>query len=269
MGNAVARAVATTIESWSFNRLITYESCNLRARYEYLERRPYAPHYDKTAANRGNAVHACAEKYVRGEHNAAIPELSMPATQVRLNEYREAFAAGHARVEEEWGFNRDWQPTGWMAPDVWLRAKCDVVIEQPDCVEIADWKTGKRDGNEVKHTQQGLLYAIAGFIRYPGQEKVRIRFIYTDEGREKTHEHSRAVIMRMMPDWDKRARAMTSATVFPHKANKMTCRYCPYSPAVNGGDNSCPFGVEATAAKKSGSFQTLSSAARKIANVSL
>lgn len=235
---------ATSIESWSFNRLITYEQCNLRAKFEYLDKRPYGANYDKAPANRGNAVHIAAERFIRGEGAIAV-ELSLPPITTRLMEYRDHFANGKAVVEQDWGFNRDWQPTGWFAPDVWLRAKCDVVIDQPDCIEIVDWKTGKRDGNEVKHTQQGLLYAIAGLIKYPNQPMARVRFIYTDEGREKTFQHARDVVMRMMPDWDKRARAMTSATVFPHKANKMTCRFCPYSPTVNGGDNSCPFGVEA------------------------
>lgn len=263
MDNAIARAAAATIDSWSFNRLITYESCNYRARLEYLERRPFAPTYDKTAANRGNAVHTAAERYVRSE-GGVIPELSLPPVLVRLNECREAFQQGRAVVEQDWGFNRDWQPTGWFDPDIWLRAKCDVVVDCDDCIEIADWKTGKRDGNEVKHTQQGLLYAIAAFIKYPAKSKARIRFIYTDEGREKAHEHSRTVIMRMLPDWDKRARAMTSATVFPHKANKMTCRFCPYAPAINGGDNSCPFGVEAPRITKPN--PKLSKPARSIAN---
>lgn len=244
MGDVESRPAPVSIEAWSFNRLITFESCNYRAKLEYLERRPYAATYDKTPANRGNAVHKAAELFVRGE-GGVIPELSLPSVLVRLEEYRQAYSEGRAAVEREWGFNRDWQPTGYFAPDIWQRAKCDVVVDSGSLVEIADWKTGKRDGNEVKHTQQGLLYAIDTFIRYPAADQARIRFIYTDEGREKTHEHGRAVIMRMLPDWDKRARAMTQATVFPHKANKMTCRFCPYAPAVNGGDGSCPFGVEA------------------------
>jgi hypothetical protein len=232
------------IDAWSFNRLITYEACNYRAKLEYLEKRAYAASFDKTAANRGNVVHSAAERYIRGDLLLLITELSLPPVQVRINEYRDAYARGIAVVEQDWGFNRDWQPTGWFDSDVWLRAKCDVVVDYGDVLEVADWKTGKRDGNEVKHTQQGLLYAIAAFIRYPAKDNVRIRFIYTDEGREKVHEHSRSVIMRMLPDWDKRARAMTSATAFPHKANKMTCRFCPYAPEVNGGDASCPYGVE-------------------------
>lgn len=243
MGDDESRPAPTSIGSWSFNRLITYEACNYHARLEYLDKRPFPATYDRSHAERGNLVHSAAEAYVRGE-GELIQELSKPLVIERIEGYRAAYAQGRALVEEEWGFNRDWQPTSWFAPDIWQRAKCDVVLDADDCVEVVDWKTGKREGNEVKHAQQGLLYAIDALIKFPAKERVKIRFIYTDEGKEKLHDHSRLVTMRMLPGWDARARAMTQATVFPAKANKMTCRFCPYAPTVNGGDGSCPYGVE-------------------------
>lgn len=241
MGDADFRAAS--IDAWSFGRLTTYEACNYHAKLEYLDKRPFAETYDRAFANRGNMIHTACELYIRSE-GGLIKDLTMPLVIERLDHYKAQYAAGHAVVEQAWGFDREWQPTGWMAPNVWQRAKCDVVLDEGDLVEVADWKSGKREGNEVKHAQQGILYAIDALIKYPAAERVRIRFIYTDEGREKVQEHSRLATMRMLPSWDARARAMTSARVFPHKANKMTCRFCPYAPTVNGGDGSCPFGVE-------------------------
>lgn len=243
MGAVESRPGAATISSWSFKRLSTYESCNYRAQLEFIDKRPQPTTTDRTAAERGNAVHNAAEHYVRGE-SPLITELLTPLVIERINLYKAGYAEGRVVVEQEWGFNRDWQPTGWFAPDVWLRTKCDIVIDEGDLIEVADWKTGKREGNEVKHTQQGLLYAINALIKYPQAMRVRTRFIYTDESKEKVLEHSRLATMRMLPSWDARARAMTQATVFPAKPNKMNCRFCPYAPAVNGGDGSCPSGVE-------------------------
>lgn len=243
MGDVESRAAPTSIPQWSFGRLTTYEGCALHAFYEFGQKRPFAPSYDRTFALRGQAIHTGAEHYIRGE-GVITPELSMPLVIERLNQYRAAYADGRAVIEQEWGFTRDWTPTGWHAKDVWQRAKCDVVINEGALVEVVDWKSGKKQGNEVKHAQQGMLYAIDSLIMFPEAQDVRIRFIYTDEGKEKVSTFSRLATMRVMPSWDMRARAMTSATVFPHRANKINCRFCPYAPTVNGGDNSCPYGVE-------------------------
>lgn len=244
MGDAESWTAPATIKDWSFSRLTTYEGCNLRGYLQYALKRAFAETYDRSHAERGNAIHTGAETYLKGEA-ALIKELTTPLTIIRLNEYKTLVEQGRAIVEQEWGFTRDWQPTGWFAPDTWQRTKCDVVADFGDLVEVGDWKSGKKDGNEVKHAQQAMLYAIDALIKYPKANEVRTRFIYTDESREKVMTHSRIATMRMLPDWDARARKMTQAMVFPHKANKINCRFCPYAPHVNGGDGSCQYGVEA------------------------
>lgn len=243
MGDAEPRPVPDTISSWSFKRLTTYENCAYRAELEFRFRRPMPAEYDRSYAERGNAIHKGAELFVRGE-GPLITELTAPLVRERIDYYHQAYKEGRAVVEQEWGFDQDWQPTGWFDSNCWQRTKCDVVVDEKVLVEVVDWKSGKKEGNEVKHAQQGLLYAIDALIKYPEAERVRIRFIYTDEGKEKVAEHSRLVTMRMLPNWDARARALTQARVFPPKPNKINCRFCPYAPRMNGGDGSCPYGVE-------------------------
>ena len=45
-----------------------------------------------------------------------------------------------------------------------------------------DYKTGKRRGNEIKHTDQGIVYVIGAMMRYPEIEYAQVEFWYTDEG---------------------------------------------------------------------------------------
>jgi hypothetical protein len=217
---------------------------------KYVEKRKKPAEIDNTAADRGTAVHSTAESYVKGEAQQLAPEMAKVAEFVE--QCRDAYAKGMVEVEEEWAFDRDWQITGWFDKNCWLRLKLDVFIKWPDGTwEVVDWKTGKSYGNEVKHSQQGLLYAIGAFMRYPEMQRVRIRFVYTDEGKwNSAREYDRLTVMRMLPTWDERAHAFTDSQSWPVRANAINCKYCWFGPN-NGGDKSCPAGVESPPAKAS------------------
>lgn len=235
-----------TISAWSFSRLVeVYEKCGLRAKFEFVDKRPKpqpaAGDKAAIASARGKAIHKGAEAYVKGE-GVLIRELDKPEVVTQLERYRSAYADGFAVVEEQWGYDRDWQPTSWFGDQTWLRVACDVVMQAQSVVEINDWKSGTRFGNEVKHSQQGILYAIATLIRYPEADAATIRFTYVDENKSISKTYDRATVMRLMPSWDARGKAMTSDTQFRAKPNKSNCRFCPYGPNV--GDRSCPVGVE-------------------------
>src|SRR5687767_2750133 len=96
-----------TISAWSFSRLVeVYEKCGLRAKFEFLEKRPKPePAGDDKAAiasARGKAIHKGAEAYIRGE-GTLLPELNRPEVVTQLERYKSAFANGFAVVEEQWG----------------------------------------------------------------------------------------------------------------------------------------------------------------------
>lgn len=237
----------TTISAWSFSRLVEdYEACPYKAYQLYIVKRPKPPRDDVESEQRrlrGIAVHEASENYIRGITADLIPELATRAD--KFNEYRAYFEEGKAVVEQEWAFTRDWEPTGWFDKDCWHRAKLDVFVNLGNVGIVDDVKTGKKFGNEIKHAQQGQLYGIDVFMRYPDIDKIKVRFTYVDQPPKQDTErvYDRATLMRLLPTWNKRALKMTTATEFPAKPSKIACRFCPYGPN-NGGDNSCPVGVE-------------------------
>lgn len=241
-------AAPRTIKTGSFSRLNVFEGCEHHAFLEFVlkEPKPIAAAENKggIASARGNAIHTGAEKFIQGE-GVLIDELQKPVVKERVEAAKEQFAAGTAIVEQEWGFTNDWTPTGYYADDVWLRVKCDFVNYDAGLkrLDIEDWKSGKRWGNEVKHAQQGVLYGITGLIKYPDAEKVGVRFTYSDEGTSKPRDYTRTQIMQLMPSWHGRLTRMTTATRFKPKPNKINCRWCPYGPN-NGGNRKCQYGVE-------------------------
>lgn len=233
------------ITSWSFTRVETFEKCKFRAKLLYIDKekepvRPLKPGQTEHGNDRGTRLHNAAEAYIKGEPVDLAVELSkFSAEYVRL---RELYAQGKVSVEGEWGFNELWQPCDWFAPDVWGRVKIDaLVFVEEDHALVTDLKTGKKSGNEIKHHDQGVTYAVAVFARYPHIDKVTVEFWYPD-----VDELTRQVYTRK-DHYDKhlkkvnaRVEKMLDCTSFPANPNKFTCMFCQFGAKGNG---LCPSGM--------------------------
>jgi RecB family exonuclease len=223
------------IRSWSYNRLLDFERCKLRAKLKYLDRIPELPRplpegKKEQPNDRGTRIHLVAEQYVRGA-SELIPELDGFAEE--FAKLRLLFTLGEAELEGDWGFNDIWEPCSWQR--AWLRAKLDAIVTLPDAhMVVIDYKTGKRAGNEIKHNEQMLLYALATVHRYPAVQKVTVELWYLDEDQLVRSDYDRHSVMRHFERFNKRAVAMTSCTEFPARPNMFTCRFCTYGPKGSG-----------------------------------
>jgi len=231
------------ITSWSFSRLKDFEACPLKAYVKYVEKRPDT--MDKTAADRGTMIHDACEKFVRGE-GEFIAE--MHRFRDYFAELKPKYEAGDVELEENWGFTLDWEITGWWDDDIWCRMKLDnfTVDERDERGHVivatpTDYKSGKKYGNEVTHSQQGQLYALGSFLRYPTLEVANVELIYLDQGQTTKRTYTREKIMCFFKHWNDRGKRMTEAEDFPPKPNKITCMWCPFGP--QHGDKSCEWGV--------------------------
>lgn len=154
---------------------------------------------------------------------------------------REFYAAGDAHLEGDWGFDRQWLPVDWRSDTVWLRVKLDaLVFLEPAHGLVVDYKTGKRRGNEIKHAEQGQLYQLAAFLKYPDLERVTVEFWYTDQDEIATTDYSRESGLDLFRRYDERGAALTGCTDFKPNPNLYACRWCPYGPKGTG---HCTVGV--------------------------
>ena len=234
------------ITAWSFSRLKDFEQCPLRVYKKYVEKLS-DDHMDRKAADRGTMVHNACEEFVGGS-GSFIKEMA---------KFRDYFGALRTRyqdnpddviLEENWGFDSDWQTCGWFDKEVWCRMKLDNCIinhrnddGDPITATPTDYKTGKKYGNEVSHGQQGQLYALGTFLRYPTIEVVDVELVYLDQGQTTKRTYTREKAMKFLPTWTSRGKRMTEATDYPPKPNKMTCMWCAFGP--QHGDGSCDWGV--------------------------
>jgi len=191
--------------------------------------------------DRGIRIHEAAELFVRGGVEL-IPELkSFSDDFVKL---QTLFNDGKVSLEDNWGVRRDWGATAWASADLWGRAKLDAFVTNEDGLEatVIDYKTGRKDGNEVKHGEQGSVYVLAAHGRNSELERINVEFWYTDQN-EITHTAYRATaIPRMRAKWQRRINVMLNDTEFKPRPNVISCKWCPYRPESTGGGGNCPYG---------------------------
>lgn len=228
------------IKAWSASTLKNFEECRWRA---YLAQVLKLPQEESEPLKRGNRIHENLELFVKGE-----AELSEEITKISkfrhfesdLEELRHQYGEAKVEVEGNWGFTTDWTTTGWMAPDIWARIKLDAFQWHDDtCGKVIDYKTGRKFGNEVIHSQQGMIYTIGAFMRYEQLEMLDVEFWYIDQGEKSfPQRYTRDQAMRFLPRINDRAVIMTSALEpdFVPSPSLHNCRWCPFNREKDGCD---------------------------------
>jgi CRISPR/Cas system-associated exonuclease Cas4 (RecB family) len=227
------------ILSTSFSRLQVFETCKLHAKLKFVDRIPDPQ--PKDAAERGTAIHQMAEDFVRGELPALPRELAKFSDE--FFKLRERYLSDSTAIlmEDEWGFDGNWQITDYNG--AWLRMKLDaLVFLTPHEVAVIDFKTGRKFGNEIKHGDQCLNYAAAVAARYPEVEIIHTELWYLDKDEITKNTYSREKAYAYIARYDKRHKAVTTATRFPANPNMYSCRYCPYKPEP-AGTGDCEWGI--------------------------
>lgn len=218
------------VSAWSMSRLFDFESCPHSV---YLAKVVKAPTPSGAAAERGTQVHEQIEGYIQGLHADITKEIQ--TFRGLYDKLREEFAEGRVEVEGDWGFDRNWGVTRWSAKDCWARMKLDALWHQSDTSAlIVDHKTGRKFGNELKHNQQGMGYAIAAFARYPELEFVEVQFAYVDKAEELKGSYTRKQAELLRPMLTERADRMTTCTDFQPKPSFSACRWCPHKDIQEG-----------------------------------
>jgi hypothetical protein len=232
-----------SIKAWSYSRLTDFEACPYRAKLKYLDRipeplRPLPVGKLEHANDRGSRVHEAAELYVRGGVEL-VPELRGRAEGFGV--LRELFKADKVDLEGEWAFSREWSSVAWQSEDAWCRMKLDALVRESSThARVIDFKTGKILGNEIKHTEQGQLYQLATFIRFPDLETIDVEFWYVDHPIKddvKTT-YTRQQGTRYFDKYHSRGAKLTDCLDYKPNPNVYSCKWCPYL------DNACEYGVK-------------------------
>lgn len=202
------------IKSWSFSILMNYEQCPHWALLKLIHKLPEP--FKSEAALRGESVHQQYEHYLK--KTGQRPECS-GFIQNLLDQIPDTPDI----IEDNWGFNDQWQPTPWR--NAWLRMKLDLAWVTNETTHIVDFKTGKKQGNEIKHTWQGQLYA-CGAHSILQNPTYKVEFWYLDRDQILPITVHAQQIPRLRESWTRRATKMLEDTTFKPIPNKSNCRFC-------------------------------------------
>jgi len=233
-----------TISAWSISRLLDFEKCAHRSYLQTIVKSPQ-PELEAThPMMRGSRIHKEVEQYISGETND-FPSSGKKCKEI-LDYCRDAFSGEDriASVEEQWGFDSDWNPVGWFDDSIWLRAATDCTIVGDGEAEIYDWKTGKSFGNEVKYMQQMQLYGVCAFMLYPDIDHIDVTLGFLDDGKLRTKNFVRGTkITKLLTRFTERGNTMTNCVDFRPRPSAMNCKWCPFGPTELGGTGACMHGV--------------------------
>ena len=219
------------VKAWSVSSIQHFEDCQYRV---YLSKVKKCPEPKADAMERGSMIHECLEKFVMGE---ADEDILGPVKFFKdeAKRFRDGYNEGNVIVEDDWAYNTNWEPTGWVADDTWCRMKLDImVMEDESSAEINDWKTGKK--YPMKAGFQGMVYAVGAFKRFPKLEFIKTRFLYVDKGDKFEKAYTRERCKSLTERINLRALALTTAQIFKPKPAKWNCRFCPHRETGN-----CPY----------------------------
>lgn len=226
-----------TISAGSFSRLSVYSECPQRAKLAYVDKvkeaeRPLPPSKEH-ANDRGSRIHTAAEDYVQGNRDDLAHELLNFKDEIE--HLRDLYQEGCVLIEQDWAFDELWDVCDPQDRDsIFLRAKLDALVFLTDTDVVAvDHKTGKRVNNEVKHAQQGQLYMLATFFRYPEVQTVTVEFWYLDQDEMYQVTYTREQGLKFFSTWNRKMVTMLSDTDFTAKPSTWTCRFCPYQTGKN------------------------------------
>ena len=243
-----------TIKFWSFSSAQNYDKCPKILEHRYVLKTP-KDERDNSAAERGTTMHKELENYLASAtgrcpmdptDRAAIASGTAYSPPIDPQQFKYEGLIGEIKElctqhpftqEEMLYFDHNWEPVKSFN-EAWLLMAMDVFISvsETECI-IVDWKSGKKEGNEVKHMHQGQLYALGAWKRNPNLKKFTVIFVYLDQGTKTVATWKQGHLERIFPVWDKKGKNITSATAFKPIPNKWSCKYCDYA-------MSCQFAIK-------------------------
>lgn len=224
----------THIKTTSLSREQCYSNCPRQAYLKFAAKIPgperVVPEGQEAANVRGIRLHEEIADFITGKTDTLSEDIEHRRDVIISIREANNSHIDTVAVEERWCFNDAWEVVNDRDWDnLWFIVIADAVnfIEDDEC-EIYDWKSGKKQYNEIKHGWQLLIYAVATFMKFPELERVYANLEYIDVNESTTLELTRAKAMSHFLRVNGKLLAVTKARSFPPTPSRNHCRFCDY-----------------------------------------
>lgn len=220
------------VTAWSYSRYDCYTQCPYKFRLQFLDKLPIEP---SEAMARGQRIHNDIAKYLQNPLDFPFPSGFTHKAEL----ISEIAKFDDKAVEQQWGFDRQWQPTGWFAKGknaTWLRTIVDVgLVYGDDTGELVDWKTGKARGG---YDDQMKIFGISFLQKVPYVTEVTTRLAFLDNAATEMRTVKRSDLPELIDEWEAKTAPMFEDTEFLPRPNDK-CKFCDFRRS-NGGP--CRYG---------------------------
>ncbi len=206
----------------SFSRLKDYRKCPQFAKFKHIQK---LKEPGNAAMDRGMAIGKAAD-------SAARPGGKITPDLKNFSKEFKALQKEHIFAEPQWALDKNWQPTTYFAPNVFVRMliDCGYIKNGGKVGIIIDYKTGKEYPD---HEEQLKLYALAGFNYWPEVVEINASMWYLDSGTTMDRTYTRADIPELEAYWTKQFKAILADRRFAPTPGRQ-CGYCHFR-KPNGG----------------------------------
>lgn len=228
-------------KSSSFSRASDFEKCPLFFKFRHIDKIPDPRPVDTSIENpldRGTRLHSLAENYVQNPKLKLAIELE--PFRERFDKLRVLYQRGLVSLEEQLAFDRTWNPVPSNDfENAIYRMIADVVIRpDPQRTIIVDLKSGKKDGNEVKHHNQCMEYATSYSLVEPETKEFTLQLWYLDQpqtvGNPTIKVFTREQVLKNFTKMRERHMKVIETELFPAHPSQFACRFCPYKAGTVG-----------------------------------
>jgi hypothetical protein len=229
------------VKAWSYSTFANYDLCPLQYKLRKIDKlpEPQGPAFEK-----GIRVHKGVAQYLTGASTTLPAEALLFPNMVDLIEQIRVIPAEAKHVEQQWGYTKDFKPTGWFGGDTWFRSVLDAGVVYDDMTyEDVDWKTGRRYA--ASNDAQMECQALSIMARMPAVKHVTTRLAYLEAGGASNSsegfeygEFPATHRQKLADKWAKKVAPMFEDTVFAPRPNDK-CYFCHFSRSKTG---KCAFG---------------------------
>lgn len=229
--------------AWSYSRLKMYEECPASYNYRHVLKAPYDD-TNNEAFLKGRRVHGGLAAFLTGvpwfsdqDKKTYTEDMRFEAKSVaKFDAMLAQIKSAQPIVEQQWGFDANYRPSGWFGANVYYRNILDVGVLWPDnTFSVVDWKSGRPYGDNAEQMEQ---FAVAVFSRYPQVHSLETRLAYVDTGQEQHEEFLRSGAAALKDKWEKRVGVLKNDKTFVPRPGGQ-CRRCPFAKGKGG---PCSFG---------------------------
>jgi len=192
------------MKNWSFSKLSKYEICPHSLSFPYEVFTPCA------AAQRGIDIHTKCEEYILHGGEEPVEDFGWETLQGAIPEMK-------------LGLDKNWEPCPYN--EAWLKVIIDAYLPG----KIIDFKTGKREYNDIKHMMQMQLYACAVMSSNEEITIIETELWYLDIPTVISKSYTREKLIPLRERINNRAVKMMNDTKLNPTPSKSACKFCNYN----------------------------------------